>query len=306
MILGNSVKFMNQKKIRTAVIPVAGKGTRFLPVTKSIPKEMLPIIDRPMIEYAVREAVESGIEKIIFVNSMGKNSIEDYFDRHLELESFLKEKGKTEQCRLIKDLGALIEVVTVRQKEQLGLGHAINCARDLISEEYFAVILADDIIRCEKPVTQQLIEIHEMTKTSVIGVMNIPLKETSKYGVISGEKDARRSGLWSMTGMVEKPAPDQAPTTLATPGRYILHQDIFRELKTIPRGTGGEYQLTDAIHIMANRGEVHAYEYSGRRFDTGCILGYLEATVSFALERDDLRADMIDLLKKELKSLNLD
>lgn len=289
-------------KIRTAVIPVAGKGTRFLPATKEIPKEMIPILTKPMIHYAVEEAVLSGIEQIVFVTSSGKTAIEDYFDRNIELETFLERAGKGELAESMKKLGSMIEVTSVRQKEQLGLGHAINCARDLIKDEAFAVILGDDLVRGSNPVTKQLIEISAKNNNSpVIGVMEVPKEDTNKYGIIDGEAINGSNKTYKMSKMVEKPNPDEAPTNLATPGRYILTQEIFKYLDEIPRGVGGEYQLTDAINAMAKNTSVYAHIFEGSRFDTGSITGYLNATVEFAMMDDQYKEIMLEICRENIK-----
>lgn len=288
-------------EIKKAVIPVAGKGTRFLPATKQLPKEMLPVINIPMIHYVVEEAVKSGIEQLIFVTSSGKESIENYFDRNLELEHFLAKNGKEEQKELIKKIGSMVEVISVRQKEQLGLGHAINCAAPIIGDETFAVILGDDIIRSEVPVTKQLIDISKKhDNSSVIGVMEVDPALTHKYGIIAGEKVEGDPQTLRMTDMVEKPTPDKAPTNLATPGRYILKPSIFKYLNEIPRGAGGEYQLTDAIKMQCEKESVYAHTFIGDRFDTGSIAGYLDATVEFALRDAETKQMMIDIIKDKM------
>lgn len=289
-------------KIKKAVIPVAGKGTRFLPATKQIPKEMIPIINKPMIHYAVEEAIQSGIEEIVFVTSTGKTAIEDYFDRNLELENFLQKNGKEELASKIKQIGTKIEIITVRQKEQLGLGHAVNCARHIIKDDAFAVILGDDLVLSEVPVTKQLMEISERNGgSSVIGVMEVPPEDTDKYGIIDGVQQENDPKTYKMSKMIEKPKPNVAPTNLATPGRYILKQEIFDYLEKIPRGVGGEYQLTDAINMMAESNTVLAHIFDGDRFDTGSINGYLNATVQFALRDPSLKEVMLEICKKGLE-----
>lgn len=282
-------------KIKKAVIPVAGKGTRFLPATKQVPKEMLPILDHPMIHYCVEEAVLSGIEEIVFVTSSGKEAIENYFDRNIELETFLEKNGKSELKDKIQKIGSMINVVTVRQKEQLGLGHAVLCAKSVIGKEDFAVILGDDIVVNDVPVTKQLIDCYETHGGSIIGVMEVPKNETYRYGIVKGSK-VTESTL-KMDGMIEKPKPEVAPTNLATPGRYILKNEIFSALERIERGAGGEYQLTDAINMLCSESLVHAHKFIGKRYDTGSLEGYLRATVDFALARDDLRSTMQEILK---------
>ena len=291
-------------KIKKAVIPVAGKGTRFLPATKQIPKEMIPILDKPMIHYAVEEAVKSGIEEVLFVTASGKESIENYFDRNLELESFLQKAGKEELCDKIKKIGSMIEVATVRQKEQLGLGHAIACAESFVGQESFAVILGDDLIQSERPVSAQLIETSERNEmSSVIGVMEIPQQDTDKYGVVEGEFLNSDNKTLRMKSMVEKPEPSNAPTNLATPGRYILNERIFDCLREIPRGKGGEYQLTDAINMLAEKESVYAHIFAGDRFDTGNVPSYLNATIEFALRDERYAEDMKKLINEKAAKL---
>jgi UTP--glucose-1-phosphate uridylyltransferase len=222
-------------KIRRVVIPVAGKGTRFLPATKQVPKEMIPIINLPMIHYVVEEAIQSGIEQVIFVTSSGKNSIEDYFDRNFDLEDFLIKSGKLKELELVQQIGKMVEVTSVRQKEQLGLGHAVLCAKDIVGNEPFAVILGDEIVRGGNPVTKQLIEVSEQyNNANVIGVMEIDPNETKKYGIVKGDFISGSKKTMKMSSMVEKPAPADAPTNLATPGRYVFKPEIFDALKVIP------------------------------------------------------------------------
>lgn len=288
-------------KIRTAVIPVAGKGTRFLPATKQTPKELLPIINKPMIHYAVEEAVLSGIEQIVFVTSSGKSSIEDYFDRNLELEEFLTRNNKEELAESIRKIGKMTEIVTVRQKEQLGLGHAINCASTLVSSEPFAVILGDDLVLSQVPVTKQLMNIMEKNGgSSVVGVMEVPLEETHKYGIIDGKAIDGDKKTYKMDQMIEKPSSDVAPTNLATPGRYVFDPSIFSYLNSLKKGVGGEYQLTDAINEMAKDKQVLAHVFEGDRFDAGSVKGYLEATVEFALRDPGLKETMLKICKEKI------
>ena len=288
-------------KIRRAVIPVAGKGTRFLPATKQVPKEMIPIINLPMIHYVVEEAILSGIEQVIFITSSGKNAIEDYFDRNFDLEDFLSRNGKQKELELVQKIGKMVEVTSIRQKEQLGLGHAVLCAKDVVGNEPFAVILGDEIVRGPNPVTKQLIDISAANNNSnVIGVMEIDPMETYKYGVVKGNYiDASKKTL-RMTTMVEKPKPADAPSNLATPGRYIFKPEIFDALKVIPKGVGGEYQLTDAINLLAKENEVYAHLFEGERFDTGNIEGYLNATIEFALMNKDSEEMMRKLIKEKM------
>lgn len=293
-------------KIKKAVIPVAGKGTRFLPATKQIPKEMIPIINIPMIYYVVKEAVDSGIEQLVFVTSSGKDSIENFFDRNLELEYFLQEKGKSEDVKLIREIGSMVEVISVRQKEQLGLGHAIACAAPIIGDETFAVILGDDLVVSKTPVTKQLMDISmKYNGSAVIGVMEVPRDKTNKYGIVAGDFLSSDKKTLKMTDMVEKPDPAKAPTNLATPGRYILKSDIFEFLQEIPKGAGGEYQLTDAIRLASHKTDVYAHIFEGDRFDTGSIDGYLNATVEFALQRKDTSETMRRIIAQKVREYNI-
>jgi len=287
-------------KIRKAVIPVAGKGTRFLPATKQIPKEMIPILNKPMIHYAVEEAISSGIEEIIFVTSTGKESIENYFDRNLELEQFLDKNNKKDYLELIQKIGSQIEIVTVRQKEQLGLGHAVNCARFAVGSDPFAVILGDDLILNNPPATKQLLNIYEKHTAPVIGVMEVDKNQTNKYGIVDGDYLKEDKKTLQMKKMIEKPSPEVAPTNLATPGRYIFNNNIFDYLKEIPKGVGGEYQLTDAINLMAQKEKVLAHIYDGERYDTGSINGYFRATIDFALRDESMRDYAIETMKEYL------
>lgn len=290
-------------KIRKAVIPVAGKGTRFLPASKEIPKEMIPILNKPMIHYAVEEAILSGIEEIIFITSSGKESIENYFDRNIELEHFLEANNKSEFKKTIYDIGTQIEVIAVRQKEQLGLGHAIKCAKSVVGPEPFAVILGDDIIRNDPPATKQLIDIYEKHQAPVIGVMKVPESETNKYGIVDGRYLEDQKTL-ELSEMIEKPEPSVAPTNLATPGRYIFNSNIFKYLDEIPRGVGGEYQLTDAINLMAKNEKFLAHIYEGDRYDAGSLNGYFTATIDFALRDENMRSFALNVMKNYMDKYN--
>jgi UTP--glucose-1-phosphate uridylyltransferase len=291
-------------KIKKAIIPIAGKGTRFLPATKEIAKEIIPIINVPMIHYIVQEAVEAGIEQIIFVTSSGKFSVEDYFDRNLELEAYLERNNKIKELELIRKIGSMVEITAVRQKEQLGLGHAVLMAKNMVEGEPFAVLLGDDIVVSPKPAIKQLMEVSLLNEgATVIGVMEVPKEDTAKYGIVKGEVIDSRT--LRMTGMVEKPKPDEAPTNLATPGRYILTPEIFEILEKIPRGAGNEYQLTDAINILCQRKNVYAYKFEGERFDTGNIHGYLDATIDFALKDPDIREKFIQSLQHRMNKYGI-
>jgi UTP--glucose-1-phosphate uridylyltransferase len=287
--------------IKKAVIPVAGKGTRFLPATKQISKEIIPILNIPMIHYVVQEAVDAGIEQIVFITGYGKEEIENYFDRNFELEKFLEKNEKLKELELIQNIGKMVEITTVRQKEQLGLGHAVLMAENIMNDDKFAVLLGDDLIVSEVPVTKQLIDTAAEHNSSVIGVMEIPNEDTKKYGVIDGKKIDDKN--LQMNKMVEKPDPSVAPSNLATPGRYILDKSIFEILHRIPKGAGGEYQLTDAINELCKNSSVLAHIFDGKRYDTGSMKGYLEATIDFALKRDDLKDHAIQLIKDRAQSL---
>lgn len=283
-------------KIKKAIIPIAGKGTRFLPATKEIAKEIIPIINVPMIHYIVQEAVEAGIEQIIFVTSSGKFSVEDYFDRNLELEAYLERNNKIKELELVRNIGSMVEITAVRQKEQLGLGHAVLMAKNMVEGEPFAVLLGDDIVINQKPAIKQLMEVSvENDGATVIGVMEVPRADTAKYGIVKG--DVLDTRTLRMTGMIEKPSPQDAPTNLATPGRYILTPEIFEILEKIPRGAGNEYQLTDAINALCQRKPVYAYKFEGERFDTGNIFGYLDATIDFALKDPEIREKFVQSLQ---------
>jgi UTP--glucose-1-phosphate uridylyltransferase len=293
-------------KIRCAVIPVAGKGTRFLPATKQVPKEMIPIINLPMIHYVVEEAILSGIEQVIFITSSGKHAIEDYFDRNFELEDFLIKNGKIKELEMIQQIGKMVEVTSIRQKEQLGLGHAVLCAQDIVGNEPFAVILGDEIVRGPNPVTKQLMAVSQKNNgANVIGVMEIDPQETYKYGIVKGNFLDESKKTMRMTDMVEKPKPEDAPSNLATPGRYIFRPEIFDALRVIPKGVGGEYQLTDAINLLARNSEVYAHVFEGQRFDTGNIEGYLNATIEFALMNKDSEQMMRKLIKEKVEKYKI-
>ena len=274
-------------QVRKAVFPVGGLGTRFLPATKSIPKEMLPVVDTPLIQYAVDEALAAGIEQIIFVTGRGKSAIEDHFDHAIELEHTLGERGKTaELARVTDPIRAPGSISYTRQQSALGLGHAVWCARDLVGDEPFAVLLADDLVMAETPCLKQLVDVHAETGGNVVAVMDVPPAHTDRYGILDvGADDGR---LAEVKGLVEKPAPDVAPSTLSIIGRYILLPEIFDELARHERGAGNEIQLTDAMARLIGRAPFHGLRFEGRRFDCGDKAGYLEANLAFALAREDL------------------
>ena len=272
--------------IRKAVIPAAGLGTRFLPATKAQPKEMLPLVDKPTIQYIVEEAVASGIEDILIITGRNKRAIEDHFDRSIELELALDGSHKEELLKLVQDVSEMVDIHYVRQKEPRGLGHAVWCARKFIGDEPFAVLLGDDVVRAEVPALKQLMEVHRRTGGSVLGVQEVPPAEVSRYGIIRPRPVEDR--LYAVEDLVEKPEAHQAPSRLAVLGRYILEPEIFSILERTPPGAGGEIQLTDALRELARRRPIWAYVFEGRRYDVGDKLGFLEATVELALERPDL------------------
>ena len=278
-------------RVTKAVFPVAGLGTRFLPATKASPKEMLPIVDRPLIQYAAEEAVAAGITDLIFITGRGKRAIEDHFDKAYELEAELQAHGKN---KLLKEVrGLLPEGVTcsfTRQSEALGLGHAVLCARHLVGDEPFAVILADDLIDAQVPVLKQMAQVHAERGGSVIAVQNVPKADTASYGIASASEQLAK-GLSRMSAIVEKPKPEEAPSTLGVVGRYILSPRIFHYLENLRPGAGREIQLTDAIGRLLREEQVLAYEFQGRRYDCGSKLGYLQATVNYALKHPELAAD---------------
>jgi UTP--glucose-1-phosphate uridylyltransferase len=286
-------------KVKKAVIPAAGLGTRFLPATKAQPKEMLPIVDKPAIQYIIEEVVDSGIEEILIITGKHKKSIADHFDRNIELEMALKEKQKDELLEVVEDISSLVDIHYVRQKKPKGLGHAIQCAKTFVGNDPFAVLLGDDIVVSKKPVIQQMAEIYEEQEQPLIGVKKVPHKDVSKYGVVKYK--SQKDKLYEVDKLVEKPPIDEAPSDLAIMGRYIITPDIFEILENTKPGRGGEIQLTDALNELAQRRAVQAYEFDGKRYDVGNKLGFLKATVEFALEREDLSGDFRKYLKELLK-----
>jgi UTP--glucose-1-phosphate uridylyltransferase len=285
-------------RVRKAVFPAAGWGTRFLPATKAQPKEMLPLVDKPIIQYAVEEAVAAGIEQVIIVTSSQKRAIEDHFDLSYELEHLLEERGEIERLRQIRAITDLAQIAYVRQKEQLGLGHAVLMAKELVGHEPFAVILSDDVVVGERPCIGQLVHAYAQTRSSVVAVMEVPAAETSRYGVIGGERVEGGDGrLWKMDQVVEKPEPGSAPSNLAIIGRYILTPKIFDKLEQTTRGAGGEIQLTDAIQALMEEQVVYGYEFEGTRYDAGTTMGWLKASVELALARPDLGEEFGEYLR---------
>ncbi|HCT8993230.1 TPA: UTP--glucose-1-phosphate uridylyltransferase GalU [Staphylococcus aureus] len=284
------------KKIKKAIIPAAGLGTRFLPATKAMPKEMLPILDKPTIQYIVEEAARAGIEDIIIVTGRHKRAIEDHFDSQKELETVLKEKGKSELLEKVQYSTELANIFYVRQKEQKGLGHAISSARQFIGNEPFAVLLGDDIVESEVPAVKQLIDVYEETGHSVIGVQEVPEADTHRYGIIDPlTKNGRQ---YEVKKFVEKPAQGTAPSNLAIMGRYVLTPEIFDYLKTQKEGAGNEIQLTDAIERMNNDNQVYAYDFEGERYDVGEKLGFVKTTIEYALKDDSMREELTRFIKE--------
>jgi UTP--glucose-1-phosphate uridylyltransferase len=284
-------------KIRKAIIPAAGLGTRFLPATKAQPKEMLPIVDKPTIQYIVEEAVLAGIEDIIIISGRGKRAIEDHFDKSYELEETLLKKGKLEQLQKMESISRLANIHYIRQKEPRGLGDAIYCAKSFIGNEPFAVMLGDDIVQSEVPCMEQLIKVYEQYRSSVIGVQTVSDEEVSKYGIIEPDWNVTDQIL-QVRNLVEKPSLDAAPSNLAVMGRYILEPQIFPILETLAPGAGNEIQLTDAIQKLTESRPVYSYLFEGKRYDVGDKLGFIKATIEIGLEREDLKEDLQIYLKQ--------
>jgi UTP--glucose-1-phosphate uridylyltransferase len=285
-------------KVRKAVIIAAGRGTRFLPMTRSQPKEMMPLVDRPLIQYGVEEALNSGITQIIMVTAQGKSAMEDYFDHAPELERFLELKGDKEKLTQMRELSGMVDVCYIRQKEQLGLGHAILTAREIVGDEPFAVILPDDIIESAVPCLKRMIAIYEKYGAGVIAVERVGDEDTRKYGVIEPRQVEDR--IYQILSLVEKPDPSWAPSRLGIVGRYVLTPQIFNALQITPPGTGNEIQVTDALHILLQQQQLYAYEFEGVRYDTGTPLGWLKANMTLALNRQDIGPELREYLKKLL------
>jgi UTP--glucose-1-phosphate uridylyltransferase len=288
------------KRVRKAVLPAAGLGTRFLPATKAQPKEMLTVVDKPLIQYVVEECVASGIENIIIVTGRGKNAIEDHFDSSPELETFLESKGKTELVELVREVGNMVHFSYTRQKEPLGLGHAVLVAKELVGNEPFAVLLGDVIIPGLHPATRELVEVYEATGKGVIAVEQVPREKTGLYGIVDVEpvNDSRwGKKLTNISDLVEKPSPAEAPSTLAITGRYLLPPEIFDCLERTKPGRGGEIQLTDGMRLLAQEHGLLAYEYQGKTYDAGDKLGFLKATVEIGLENPEFGAEFREYLR---------
>lgn len=282
-------------KIRKAVFPAAGFGTRFLPATKAIPKEMLPLIDKPLIQYSVEEAKNSGLEEVIIVTGMGKTAIEDHFDVSFELEILLKEKNKTDILKMVEEVSNLIHFSYTRQKKPLGLGHAIHCAKNLVGDEPFAVFLSDDVIDAKVPVMKQMVEVFKRYPYTILAVQRVPKSQAHHYGIIEAREIEPR--VYKVIDMVEKPHPQDAPSNLAIIGRYILTPDVFGVMEDTKPGKGGEIQLTDGLKLLSKRQPVYAYEFEGDRYDAGDKLGFLKANVCFALKDSNIKKEFRSFLK---------
>ena len=290
-----------EKRIRKAIIPAAGLGTRFLPATKAQPKEMLPIVDKPTLQYIIEEAVASGIEEILIITGRNKKSIEDHFDKSVELELELENKGKKELLEIVQNISNMINIHYIRQKEPKGLGHAILCAKTFIGEEPFAVLLGDDVVvnKNSKPALKQLIDAYEQTKSSVVGVQTVAKEDVCKYGIVELDRMHSHEGrLVKLSSMVEKPEIDKSPSQMAVLGRYVLTPEIFELLETQESGAGGEVQLTDAIKRLMDRQAVYAYDFEGVRYDVGDKFGFIKATIDFALDRDELHNQVLEYIKE--------
>lgn len=281
--------------VKKAIIPAAGLGTRFLPATKSQPKEMLPIVDKPTLQYIIEEAIASGIEEILIITGRNKKSIEDHFDKSVELELELEQKGKKEMLEMVRDISNMVNIHYIRQKEPKGLGHAIHCAKSFIGNEPFAVLLGDDIVDNETPCLKQLITAYDEYKTSILGVQEVAKEDTCKYGILDVKHIEDR--VYKVKDMVEKPSVEEAPSNIAILGRYIITPAIFDILENQEPGKGGEIQLTDALKTLGKQEAIYAYNFEGRRYDVGDKLGFLEATIDFALKRNNLKDELLDYMK---------
>lgn len=285
-------------KIKKAIIPAAGFGTRFLPATKAQPKEMIPVVDKPTLQYIIEEAIKAGIEEILIVTNRNKHAIEDHFDRSIELELLLERSGKTELLKEIRDISELVRIHYVRQMEAKGLGHAILCGKAFIGNEPFAVLLGDDLVDADQPCIGQLMDAYDDYPGTILGVQAVPDSETGKYGIVDGE--SLNENTFSVRALIEKPSPGEAPSNVAILGRYIISPKVFDILENTAPGKGGEIQLTDALNQLAQEDKVYARIFEGRRYDVGDKMGYLEATIDFALKRDELRQPLLDYMKQTI------
>ncbi len=288
-------------KVRKAIIPAAGLGTRFLPATKATPKEMIPIVDKPTIQYIVEEAAAAGIEDILIISGRNKRAIEDHFDKSYELEEELHRKGKQELLSCVEEISNIANIHYIRQKEAKGLGHAIYCAKSFIGNEPFAVLLGDDIVDSKTPCIKQLMDVYNEYRTTILGVQKVPLPDVSKYGIIAGNQIDEK--VYKVKGLVEKPEVDQAPSNIAILGRYIISPRIFEFLEKATPGKGGEIWLTDALQQLMESEAMYAYDFEGDRFDVGDRIGFLKATVEFALKREDLSSEFTTFLKDRVEKL---
>ncbi|MDK2922516.1 MAG: UTP--glucose-phosphate uridylyltransferase [Desulfonauticus sp.] len=284
--------------ITKVVIPVAGWGTRSLPATKNIPKEMLPVYKKPAVQYVVEEAMQAGLTDVVFVNNQNKRALEDHFDRNLSLELVLKRAGKKDLLEEVLRVSNMVNIISVRQKEQLGLGHAVACAQEVVKKEHFAVLVGDDLIFSAEPAIAQLVEVAKTEQMPVVGVMEVPKEKVSNYGIIGGEEIS--PGLFRVKKLHEKPRPEEAPSRLAVVGRYVLPPDIFSYLEKVQPDSQGEYQLTDALHFLARENRLLAVKVSGRRFDIGDWVDYLTANIYFGLKDEELKQELTKSLKELL------
>lgn len=281
-------------KVKKAIIPAAGLGTRFLPATKAQPKEMLPIVDKPTIQYIIEEAVASGIEEILIITGRNKKCIEDHFDKSIELELELQKSGKSDLLELVRNISDMVDIHFIRQKEPKGLGHAIHCAKTFVGNEPFAVLLGDDVVDSRKPCLKQLIDCYDEYKTTILGVQQVPEENVPKYGIVNGIHIEDR--VYKVKDLVEKPSLEEAPSNIAILGRYIITPEIFNILEKTEPGKNGEIQLTDALKVLISKEAMYAYNFDGKRYDVGDKLGFLEATIEFALKKEDLRDNFIQYL----------
>lgn len=284
-------------KVKKAIIPAAGLGTRFLPATKAQPKEMLPIVDKPTIQYIIEEAIASGIEEILIITGRNKKCIEDHFDKSVELEMELEKSGKDELLELVRDISDMVDIHYIRQKEPRGLGHAIHCAKTFVGNEPFAVLLGDDVVYSDKPCLKQLMECYDEYKTSILGVQTVPEEDVSKYGIVDGIHIEDR--VYKVKDLVEKPKQEEAPTNVAILGRYIITPQIFEILENTAPGKGNEIQLTDALKTLISHEAMYAYDFEGRRYDVGDKFGFLQATIEYGLRKEGLRSELLEYLENK-------
>ncbi len=284
-------------KVKKAIIPAAGLGTRFLPATKAQPKEMLPIVDKPTIQYIIEEAVASGIEEILIITGRNKKCIEDHFDKSIELEMELEKSGKSELLELVRDISDMVDIHYIRQKEPKGLGHAIHCAKTFVGNEPFAVLLGDDVVYSQVPCLKQLIDCYSEYKTTILGVQEVAEEDVSKYGIVDGIHIEDR--VYKVKDLVEKPKPEESPSNIAILGRYIITPQIFEKIENTTPGKGGEIQLTDALKALMNEEAMYAYNFQGKRYDVGDKLGFIQANIEFALRKPELRDGVINYLDSE-------